>query len=778
MPTTSFTPNDTSDDARSHRVKLRAVPGYRLDAAPDGEPRMKIALIGINYAPETTGIAPYTAGLARGLAARGHDVEVMAGQPHYPQWQRLPGYGQFRSTEEIDGVRVRRFRHYVPRRQSTRRRALMELTFGSQAASSRWNKPDVVICVTPPLIASALCAARLRFGHGAGLGVPFTRRVQPGDNRDRSPRGSIVVCGPSTRTSSPGARRVVVIQRDSAATLPNLLNVDKQRIREIRNWTHVSRALARGKRRISPPPWVGARDDIVVLHAGNMGLKQGLDNVIDAARLARSDTSAVKFVLLGDGHQRGRLEQAARGVSNLEIVDPVSEQGFPAALGAADVLLVNELPGVAHMAMPSKLTSYFQAGKRSSLRPTQAGSPPRRSRCREPVSGCPPAVRTCCSLRRCVWGPTANSQRNSARLADMYSDKVLSAGAALDRYEQWILDLAGSRVTAAGDGVTSRRALITGITGQDGSYLAELLLGKGYEVHGLIRRVLDVQHVADRPPLPDPHDAGRPAVPALRRPHRRRPAGHAAARDRARRGLQPRRAVPRPGQLRRARAHRRHDRPRHHAAARGGPACRASSAASTRRRARRCSARRRRRRTRTTPFYPRSPYGAAKVYAYWVDPELPRGLRHVRGQRHPVQPRVAPPRRDVRDPQDHPRGRPDQGRARRTTSTWATSTPIRDWGYAPEYVEGMWRMLQADEPDDYVLATGRRITVRDFLDARLRARRARLGEARPVRRALPAPDRGRRADRRRGQGRAKLGWKPTVDCPSWRGSWSTPTSRE
>ena len=76
-----------------------------------------------------------------------------------------------------------------------------------------------------------------------------------------------------------------------------------------------------------------------------------------------------------------------------------------------------------------------------------------------------------------------------------------------------------------------------------------------------------------------------------------------------------------------------------------------------------------------TPFYPRSPYGAAKVYALLDHPELPRGLRHVRGQRHPLQPRVAPPRRDVRDAQDHPRRRARSRPVSRSTSTWATSTP-------------------------------------------------------------------------------------------------------
>ena len=64
-----------------------------------------------------------------------------------------------------------------------------------------------------------------------------------------------------------------------------------------------------------------------------------------------------------------------------------------------------------------------------------------------------------------------------------------------------------------------KRALITGITGQDGSYLAELLLGKGYEVHGIVRRSSSVQHRPHRPPLPRPARAAASPLPPLRRPH-------------------------------------------------------------------------------------------------------------------------------------------------------------------------------------------------------------------------------------------------------------------
>ena len=75
-------------------------------------------------------------------------------------------------------------------------------------------------------------------------------------------------------------------------------------------------------------------------------------------------------------------------------------------------------------------------------------------------------------------------------------------------------------------------------------------------------------------------------------------------------------------------------------------------------------------------------------------------------QRHPVQPREPAPRRDLRHAQDHARGRRASSSACRTSSSSATSTRKRDWGFAGDYVEAMWLMLQRAEPDDYVIATG------------------------------------------------------------------------
>ncbi|WP_244972472.1 glycosyltransferase [Paramicrobacterium fandaimingii] len=104
-------------------------------------------------------------------------------------------------------------------------------------------------------------------------------------------------------------------------------------------------------------------ENFVVLHAGNMGLKQGLENVVNAASIATAKAPGVRFVLIGDGNQRRHLEELADGITSIEFVDPVDNVLFVSALAAADALLVNERGGVAEMSVPSKLTSYFGAGK-------------------------------------------------------------------------------------------------------------------------------------------------------------------------------------------------------------------------------------------------------------------------------------------------------------------------------------------------------------------------------------------------------------------------------
>jgi GDPmannose 4,6-dehydratase len=115
-----------------------------------------------------------------------------------------------------------------------------------------------------------------------------------------------------------------------------------------------------------------------------------------------------------------------------------------------------------------------------------------------------------------------------------------------------------------------------------------------------------------------------------------------------------------------------------------------------------------------TPFYPRSPYAAAKLYSYWITKNYREayGLFAVNGilfnHESPRRGETFVTRKITRAVAAIKAGEQDY-------VYMGNLDAVRDWGYAPEYVEGMWRMLQADEPDDYVLATGVGITVREFL---------------------------------------------------------------
>ena len=116
----------------------------------------------------------------------------------------------------------------------------------------------------------------------------------------------------------------------------------------------------------------------------------------------------------------------------------------------------------------------------------------------------------------------------------------------------------------------------------------------------------------------------------------------------------------------------------------------------------------------STPINPRSPYGAAKAYAHWMTRNYREsyGMFAVSGvlfnHESPRRGETFVTRKVTRAVARIQAGRDDY-------LYMGNLDAVRDWGYAPEYVEGMWRMLQADEPEDFVLATGVPMTVREFV---------------------------------------------------------------
>jgi glycosyltransferase involved in cell wall biosynthesis len=320
-----------------------------------------VLLVSTNYAPEHAGIGPYSTQIAEHLAASGVETHVLAGMPHYPAWRVDEEYrGRWRATELRAGVRVHRRRHTVPPRQTAVRRALYEASFlahGSLAGPE--VRPDVVLSLMPSLaggVIGARIARRRKVPHAVVvqdlMGAAAAQSGISGGGRVAALAGGIE--GRVLRSAA-----VVGVVHESFVARVAAMGVPESRIRVVPNWTHVNGPT--GDRSAVRARLGWAPEDTVVLHSGNMGLKQGLEVLVEAARAAGDPR--IRIVLMGDGNQREELRHLSEGLANFAFLPPAEDADFPDILGAADVLAVTQKASVLDMSLPSKLTSYFAAGR-------------------------------------------------------------------------------------------------------------------------------------------------------------------------------------------------------------------------------------------------------------------------------------------------------------------------------------------------------------------------------------------------------------------------------
>lgn len=342
-------------------------PAVRVLPTPSAVTGKHVVIVGINYAPEPTGIAPYTTGMAEHLAASARSVTVLTGVPHYPQWQLPRAYRwRLRCREESrlpndSGLLVHRLRHYVPSRMNALTRAAYEATFLANAATTRVrHAPDLVVAVTPSL-GGALAGAALARRHGAPLVVVVQDLMAKAAAQSGIGGGGRVsaLTARLERRTLQQADQVLVVSESFRASLHEY-GVPDERIGLLPNWSHVRTASVTRAEARAALGWPA--EPFTVVHTGNIGLKQDLGNVVEAARLMRADRG-VRFVVVGDGSQRGAVRAQAGDLPNVAFVDPLDDAQYPLALAAADVLVVNERPGVTDMSLPSKLTSYLAAGR-------------------------------------------------------------------------------------------------------------------------------------------------------------------------------------------------------------------------------------------------------------------------------------------------------------------------------------------------------------------------------------------------------------------------------
>ena len=328
---------------------------------------MRILLVGINYAPELTGIGKYSNEMAEWLAAAGHRVRVVTAPPYYPEWRIGAGYAAWRySKEACAGVAIWRCPLWVPARPSGLKRLIHLASFALSSLPVMLRqilwRPQVVLVIEPPLMCapatlllSKLCRAKVwlhvqdfEVDAAFDLGI-----LPPGYLR------KIVL----------SVERLLMRSFDRVSTIsPNMLGrlaskgVAQEKSVLFPNWVDTQAIFPMS----SPAPMCAElgipNSSIVALYSGNMGEKQGLEIVLQAASQLVTKPE-IKFVLCGDGAVKKKLFDAYGHLPNviwlaLQPVDRLND-----LLNMADIHLLPQRADVADLVMPSKITGMLASGR-------------------------------------------------------------------------------------------------------------------------------------------------------------------------------------------------------------------------------------------------------------------------------------------------------------------------------------------------------------------------------------------------------------------------------
>ncbi len=329
---------------------------------------MKIVLLSMNFAPELTGIGKYSGEMADELVARGHEVIVVCAPPYYPKWTVGSGYSNQAWTREHPkpGLTVLRCPVWLPRRLGGLARLIHLASFALSSFPVLMRlvmaQPGMVFVVAPALFSAPAGWLLARLSGAAAwlhiqdfeMDAAFELGLLKGRVMHDVVRGAERRLMGAFDTVSTISRRMMRqlaakgVTADRCELLPNWVDLDL--VRPGDRSPALRRLLSIADRQT------------VCLFSGTLNRKQGLDAIIDAARLLAPHRN-IMFVICGNGELRQVLEASARDLSNVRFIDLQPAEQLNALLNMADIHLLPQLRGAADLVMPSKLAAMLASGR-------------------------------------------------------------------------------------------------------------------------------------------------------------------------------------------------------------------------------------------------------------------------------------------------------------------------------------------------------------------------------------------------------------------------------
>ena len=327
---------------------------------------MRVIVWGINYAPEFTGIAPHSVALCEFLSARGVDVEMVTAFAYYPSWEKRPEDRAclFR-TDVINGVSVHRSWQFVPARVSALKRIFHEASFvfTSTFRALALARADVYVLVSPPLslgLAGWLVGKIKR--------APFVFHVQ-----DMQPDAAV---GLGMLKASWFTKTLYALEAFAYRKAARVSGITRGMLKSFRGkgvpekkLVYFPNAIALGDG--APPPTPGefrdrhglSRGEFLAVYAGNLGVKQGLEVLLETSPLLRDRN--IRLVICGDGAQRETLTRRVNEMRlpNVSMLPLQAGRDYQALLIDADICFITQQAGAENSFFPSKLLGLLAVSK-------------------------------------------------------------------------------------------------------------------------------------------------------------------------------------------------------------------------------------------------------------------------------------------------------------------------------------------------------------------------------------------------------------------------------